>query len=107
MCLQSSFPPVSRTHSLLRLWERVQPMAEAVWANETHVWELPRMRATDVSELIGQLHAIDPRGNGVRYARDNNGSLTMLNVSRVDLEHAERNIAPTGRPAASEAVRRA
>jgi hypothetical protein len=86
------FKEVGKTHSLRLLWERVQPMAETVWANETHTWQLPRMMATDVSELIEQLDAIDPKGDGVRYVRDKHGNLTMLNISRVDLEHAERNM---------------
>ena len=46
-------------------------MAETVRANETHVWQLPCVAATDVSELIEQFDAIDPKGDGVRYARDN------------------------------------
>lgn len=83
---------VKRTHSLQDLWDQIQPMVEAVWANETHTWPLPRLTVTDVSELIRQLHDIDPKGDGVRYARHNDGQLTMLGVSRVDLEHAERNM---------------
>lgn len=83
---------VRKTHRLLRLWNRVQPIAETVWANETHKWQLPSLAATDISELIEQLHAIDPRGDGVRYARHNTGELTMLDISRVELEHTERNM---------------
>ncbi|SRR6266567_1196844 len=83
---------VSRTHSLQDLWKRVQPLAETVRASGTHVWQLPGLTATDVSELIEQLDAIDPRADGARYARDTKGNLTMLNVNRVDLEHAEHNM---------------
>jgi hypothetical protein len=86
---------VRSTHSLQRLWGQVQPMAEAVWVSETHWWQPPRLTVPDVSELIRQLHAIDPKGDGIRYARDLNGEVTMLGVSRVgrvDLEHADRNM---------------
>jgi hypothetical protein len=86
------FDEVSRMHNLLRLWERVQPIAETVLANETHRRQPPDVTPTDISELIRQLDDIDPRGDGVRYARDNRGNLTMLDVSRVDLEHTERNM---------------
>lgn len=79
-----------RTHSLLRLWTRAQPIVETIWA--THRWQLPRVTAPDISELIEQLQAIDPGGDGVRYVRHNNGGLTMSGISRVDLEHAERNM---------------
>ena len=81
-----------KTHSLRDLWGRIQPMVEAVWANETHTWQLPRLTVTDVSELIRQLDDIDPKGDGVRYARHSDGQLTMLGVSRVDLEYTERNM---------------
>jgi hypothetical protein len=86
------FDVVSRMHSLLRLWERVQPIAETALANETHVRQPPDVTPTEISELIEQLDDIDPRGDGVRYARDNRGNLTMLGVSRVDLEHTERKM---------------
>ena len=86
------YTEVSRTHNLQSLWQRVQPLAETVFSNETHGWELPRMTATDVSELIEQLHAVDPGGDGVRYARHNNGNLTMLNINRVDLDYIEHNV---------------
>jgi hypothetical protein len=83
---------MSRTHGLLSLWERVQPMAEIVQANETHMWQLPSLTTTNITELIKQLDDIDPRGDGARYTRDTKGDLTMLKVNRIDLEHAERNM---------------
>jgi hypothetical protein len=83
---------VRKTHSLLTLWNRVQPIAETVLANETHIRQPPYATSTDISGLIEQLHDIDPGGDRVRYTRDNRGNLTMLGVSRVDLEHTERNM---------------
>ena len=50
------------------------------------------MAPTDVSHLLRQLHDIDPNGDGVRYDFDSKGNPTMLQVRRVDLEHAERNM---------------
>lgn len=86
------YTAVRREHSLLTLWNRVRPIAETIRANEARKWQLPSLTVTDVSELIAQLHAIDPRGDGVRYTRHNMGELTMLDISRVDLEHTERNM---------------
>lgn len=83
---------VRRTHSLWLLWEQVQPMVEAVWANEKHWWQPTSLTVTDASELIRQFDDIDPKGDGIRYARDLNGNFTMLGLSRVDLEHAGRNM---------------
>ena len=86
---------VRRTHSLQLLWEQAQPMAEAVWANHTHWWQPPDLTVTDVADLIRQFDAIDPRGDGIRYARDLKGEVTMLGLSqvgRVDLEHTDRNM---------------
>lgn len=83
---------VSKTHNLLRLWNRVQPIAETVLANGTHIRQPPDATPTDISGLIEQLHNIDPGGDRVRYTRDNRGNLTMLGVSRVDLEHTDRNM---------------
>ena len=84
------------THSLQRLWGQVRPMAEAVLANKTLWWPPPpRLTVPDVTELIRQFHAIDPKGDGIRYARDLSGEVTMLGLSRVgrvDLEHADLNM---------------
>jgi hypothetical protein len=86
------FSDVEGKHSLVRLWNRVRPQAETVWGNDKHLWHLPRMAPKEVSDLIPQLHAIDPNGQGVRYDRDTKGNLTMLGVSRVDAEWAEGNM---------------
>jgi len=86
------YTAVRTEHSLLTLWNRVRPIAETVRANEARKWQLPSSTVTDISKLIAQLHAIDPRGDGVRYTRHNDGSLTMLDISRVDLEHTDRNM---------------
>lgn len=86
------FSDVQGEHSLVRLWNRVRPQAETVWEREEHLWHLPRMAPEEVSGLIPQLHAIDPNGQGVRYDRDSKGNVTMLGVSRVDLEWAEGNM---------------
>lgn len=50
------------------------------------------MTPAEVAVLIPQLHDIDPNGQGVRYDRDTDGNPTMLGISRVDLEWAERNM---------------
>jgi hypothetical protein len=83
---------VNKTHSLLSLWQRVEPFAETVLAREPHAWRPRRMSLSDVSGLLGQLHNIDPAGDGVRYETDRNGRPTMLGVNRVDLEHSESNM---------------
>jgi hypothetical protein len=93
LCLpRDLFSGVQGEHSLLRLWNLVRPRAEAVWGNDKHLWPLPSMKPTEVSDLIRQLHAIDPSGQGVRYDRDKKGNPTMLGVSRVDLQWTERNM---------------
>jgi hypothetical protein len=75
---------------LLKLWRRVSPLAECVLQKQQYDWSLPTMQLPEVSALIDQLHQIDPGGDGVRYDRRNDGTLTMLGVNRVDLEHAQR-----------------
>jgi hypothetical protein len=84
------FSGVQTSHSLLKLWRRVSPLAESVLQKQQYDWSLPTMQLPDVSALIDQLHQIDPGGDGVRYDRRNDGTLTMLGVNRVDLEHAQR-----------------
>jgi hypothetical protein len=86
------FGDVQGEHSLDRLWRRVRPRAETVWGRGGHLWHLPGLRPAEVSDLIRQLHAIDPDGQGVRYDHNRNGGLTMLGISRVDLEWAEHNM---------------
>jgi hypothetical protein len=90
--LPDCFSGALRSHSLKRLWEQVRPLAGTVLAREQHLWTPRSMPLTDASGLLSELDAIDPRGDGARYERHVNGDLTLLDVSRVDLEHAERNM---------------
>jgi hypothetical protein len=80
------------THSLLALWQRALPLVEIVLRKQQYDWPIAFMPLATVSSLVEQLHQIDPAGNGVRYDRRRNGNLTMLDVNRVDLEHAQANL---------------
>jgi hypothetical protein len=83
---------VQLEHSLASLWNLVHPRAETAWERDEHLWHLPGMTPTEVADLVRQLHDIDPNGQGVRYDRGTDGRPTMIGVSRVDLEWAERNM---------------
>lgn len=84
------FSGLQTSHSLQKLWQRVSPLAKTVLQKPQYDWHLPAMPLSAVSALIDQLHQIDPGGDRVRYDRRTDGELTMLDVNRVDLQHAQR-----------------
>lgn len=42
--------------------------------------------------LLQQLHQLDPKCDGARYGTTRDGKPTLLDVTRVDLEHAQVNL---------------
>jgi hypothetical protein len=80
---------IRESHSLLRLWQEINPLVETILQKPQHDWHLPVLPLATVASLIGQLHQIDPGGDGVRYDRRRDGNPTMLGVNRVDLEHTQ------------------
>jgi hypothetical protein len=43
----------------------------------------------EIAELIRQLHAIDPRGDGIRYTVNTRGQYTLQGLQEIDIEHTD------------------
>jgi hypothetical protein len=69
-----------RTHNLAQLWATVRPMVEDTFAAEVSAHELKI-----VTKLMGQLTALDPDGQELRYHKRTNGTPSLSKHPHIDL----------------------
>jgi hypothetical protein len=71
---------LKHSHNLARLWAQALPLIEATSATEARAADL-----TTVTKLIGQLTALDPDGQELRYHERTNGTPSLQGYPHIDV----------------------
>ncbi|MGV7254545.1 hypothetical protein PJI20_10315 [Mycobacterium kansasii] len=71
---------LKHTHNLARLWARARQLIESTSATEARAADL-----TTVTKLIGQLTALDPDGQELRYHERTNGTPSPQGHPHIDV----------------------
>jgi hypothetical protein len=86
--------PRIRTHSLLQLWNILEPITAWV-VGDGGVRGAPVLSRVDVdavAALLAELNALDPDGQGARYAYSTQGSVTLAGITSLDFDHTNANM---------------
>jgi hypothetical protein len=79
-------------HDLTRLWVDARSVIERVWPDGD---DEARVLLDGIAAVVSELHEVDPRSDGFRYATSLDGTRSLDGLTHIDLDLLAKRVGPS------------